>query len=129
MMIVKNNHGTVLDVNTDAVSCTFDGDKLPFQLDVINIKGFYYDTDKLIPKYKIEDKGRLKCARMSNNFRTDKYIHDIKYNGNITPDVEDRGGSTVGSTLRSGAQGPGFKPGLFHDAHASDVPVLCQLAV
>ena len=26
---------------------------------------------------------------MSNNFRTDKYIHDIKYNWNITPDVED----------------------------------------
>ena len=89
MMIVKNNHGTVLDVNTDAVSCTFDGDKLPFQLDGINIKGFYYDTDKLIPKYKIEDKGRLKCSRMSNNFRNDKYIHDIKYNWNITPDVED----------------------------------------
>ena len=88
-MIVKRNKGTVLDVNTDAVSCTFDGDKLPFQLDGINIKGFYYDTDKLIPKYKIEDKGRLKCARMSNNFRTDKYIHDIKYNWNITPDVED----------------------------------------
>jgi hypothetical protein len=38
-----------------------------------------------------------------------------------------RGGSAVGSTLRSGAQGPGFEPGLFHDAH--DVPVLCQLAV
>jgi energy-coupling factor transporter ATP-binding protein EcfA2 len=26
---------------------------------------------------------------MSNNFRTDKYIHDIKYNWNIAPDVED----------------------------------------
>jgi hypothetical protein len=40
---------------------------------------------------------------------------------------QDRGGSAVGSTLRSGAQGPGFKPALFHDTH--DVPVLCQLAV
>jgi hypothetical protein len=38
----------------------------------------------------------------------------------------DRGGSTVGSTLRSCTQGPGFEPGLFHDAH--DVPVLCQMA-
>ncbi len=39
----------------------------------------------------------------------------------------DRGGSAVGSTHRFGAQGPGFEPGHFHDAH--DVPVLCQLAV
>ena len=85
-MIVKNNNGTVLDVNTDAVSCIFPDDKLPFQLDGINLNGFYYDDKKLIPKYKIEDKGRLKCARMSNNIRTDKYI---KYNWNIIPDGED----------------------------------------
>ena len=39
-MIVKNNNGVVLDVNTDAVSCIFDGDKLPFELDGINLKGF-----------------------------------------------------------------------------------------
>jgi ABC-type phosphate transport system ATPase subunit len=26
---------------------------------------------------------------MSNNVRTDKYTHDIKYNWNITPDVDD----------------------------------------
>ena len=26
---------------------------------------------------------------MSNNIRTDKYIHDIKYNWNITPDIDD----------------------------------------
>ena len=89
MMIVKNNNGTVLDVNTDAVSCIFEGDELPFELDGINLNGFYYDDKKLIPKYKIEDKGRLKCARMSNNIRTDKYIHDIKYNWNVVPDVED----------------------------------------
>ncbi len=41
--------------------------------------------------------------------------------------IVDRVGSTVGSTLCSCAQGPGFEPGLFHDAH--DVPVLCQLAI
>jgi hypothetical protein len=38
MVIVKNNNGTVLDVNTDAVSCIFDGDELPFEPDRINIK-------------------------------------------------------------------------------------------
>ena len=26
---------------------------------------------------------------MSNNIRTEKYIHDIKYNWNVIPDVED----------------------------------------
>ncbi len=41
--------------------------------------------------------------------------------------LHNRGGSAVGSTLRSCAQGPGFEPCLYHDAH--DVPVLCQLAV
>jgi hypothetical protein len=46
MMIVKNNNGTVLDVSMDAVSCIFENDKLPFKLDGINIKGFYYDTEK-----------------------------------------------------------------------------------
>jgi putative ribosome biogenesis GTPase RsgA len=56
---------------------------------VINIKGFYYDTEKLMPKYKLEDKGRLKCNRMPNNIRKDLYTHDIKYNWNITPDVND----------------------------------------
>jgi hypothetical protein len=75
MMIVKNNNGTVLDVNMDAVSCIFENDKLPFKLpfklDGINIKGFYYDTEKLIPKYKLEDKGRFKCARISYTIRTD----------------------------------------------------------
>ncbi len=48
-MIVQNNKGTVLDVNTDAVSCIFDGDELPFKLDGINLKGFCYDDKKLIP--------------------------------------------------------------------------------
>jgi 5-methylcytosine-specific restriction enzyme A len=90
MMLVQANNGTVLDVNTDAVSCIFEGDKLPFQmLDDINIKGYYYDDKKMMPKYKIEDKGRLKSARLSNNIRKDHYIHDIQYKWNIIPDVND----------------------------------------
>ena len=40
MMIVKNKNGTVLDVNTDSVSCIFEGEELPFELDGLNIKGF-----------------------------------------------------------------------------------------
>ena len=89
MMIVEANNGTILDLNTDAVSCIFEGDKLPFELDGINIKGFYYDDKKMFPKYKIEDKGRLNSARMPNNIRTEHYVHDIKYQWNITPDIKD----------------------------------------
>ena len=61
--MLKKNNGTVLDVNTDAVSCIFPDDKLPFKLDGINLKKYYWDNEKLIPKYKIEDKGRLKSSR------------------------------------------------------------------
>ena len=55
-MIVKNNKGTVLDVNTDAVSCIFEGDELPFKSDGINLKKYYWDKEKKMPKNKIEDK-------------------------------------------------------------------------
>ena len=41
MMIVEKHGGTVLDLNTDAVSCIFPNDELPFRLDGINLKGFY----------------------------------------------------------------------------------------
>ena len=89
MMIAQDNKGTVLDVNTDAVSCIFEGNKFPFQLDGIYIKGYYYYDKKMMPKYKIEDKGRLNSSRMSNNIRKGHYVHDIKYKWNITPDVND----------------------------------------
>ena len=49
MIIVKNNNGPVLDVNTDAISCIFPDDKLPFKLDGINLKKYYWDNEKLIP--------------------------------------------------------------------------------
>jgi hypothetical protein len=88
--IVEANNGTVLDVNTDSVSCVFPDDKLPFTLlDDINIKDYYWDNDNKIPKYKIEDKGRLKTSRMANNIRTEKFINDMKYKWNITSDVDD----------------------------------------
>ncbi len=44
---------------------------------------FYYDMEKIISKYKL----KLKCARMSNNIRTDKYIYDVKYSWDIIFDV------------------------------------------
>ena len=37
-MIVESYNGTILDVSTDAASCIFEGDELPFELDEINLK-------------------------------------------------------------------------------------------
>jgi hypothetical protein len=79
----------VLDVNTDSVSCIFDGDVLPFKLDGINLKKHYWDKDKLVPKYKIENKDRLKCSGLPYRIRTEKYVPDINYSWNITRDVKD----------------------------------------
>ena len=55
-MIVESYNGTILNVNTDAVSCIFPDDILPFKLDGTNLKKYYWDNEKLTPKYKIEDK-------------------------------------------------------------------------
>ena len=44
-MIVESYNGTILDVNTDAVSCIFPDDILPFKLDGINLKKYYWDTE------------------------------------------------------------------------------------
>ena len=47
--IIKENGGTILDLNTDCVSCVFTGNDLPFDLeDDVNVKGFYYDEAKTI---------------------------------------------------------------------------------
>ena len=86
---VRRLDGTVLDVNTDSVSCIFDGDVLPFKLDGINLKKHYWDNDKLVPKYKIENKDRLKCSRLPYRIRTEKYVPDINYSWNVTRDVKD----------------------------------------
>jgi hypothetical protein len=54
--IVRENEGQVLDLSTDAVICTFNYN-LPFELDdKLNIKGYYYDDEKTMPKYKMEIK-------------------------------------------------------------------------
>ena len=112
MKIVESNKGTVLDVNTDSVTCIFEDDKFPFDLDGINLKGYYWDNENLVPKYKIEDKGRLKTSRMSNSKRTEKYIHDIKYEWNITPDVDNNNfeplvDKIINSNASCTIQGPG----------------------
>jgi len=74
--IVKNNHGVVLDLNTDCVSCIFPNDVFPFQMDEANIKGYYYDDAKTLPKYKLENKStRLEVQKLAKMNRMVKYDH------------------------------------------------------
>ena len=88
--IIKENGGTILDLNTDCISCVFKGNDLPFDLeDDVNVKGFYYDEAKTIAKYKIEHKDeRLKFTRMEKYKRSDMYIHTVQ-NWTLFDDVKD----------------------------------------
>ena len=65
--LVKSKGGEVLDLNTDCISCSFPNDVLPFDLEGKNIKGYYFDDNNEVPKYKLEDKNtRLQVERMPN---------------------------------------------------------------
>ena len=47
---VRSFDGTVLDVNTDCVVCTFPDNKLPFEVDEDQrVKGYYHDKEKAVP--------------------------------------------------------------------------------
>ena len=92
-MIIESNQGTVLDLNTDCVTCTFENNIFPFELDKNNdIKGFYYyyyDENINVPMYKLEDKNtRLQIERNPLYKRENKYVYkSIKWN--IDSDVQD----------------------------------------
>ena len=89
MTIVKDNKGTILDLNTDAVNCVFPHN-IPFTMDEKNnIKGFYYDKEETQPRYKMEIKNeRLKVQRLPGTKRNDYYDH-ITNTMEIINDVED----------------------------------------
>jgi len=53
--LIQSKGGQVLDLNTDCVSCSFNNDVFPFELDNNNIKGYYYDKENKVPLYKLED--------------------------------------------------------------------------
>ena len=75
-MLIESKGGYCLDLNTDCISCVFKKDILPFEMidDTINLKGYYYDNEGLIPKYKLEFKDkRLECPKMENYKRILKY--------------------------------------------------------
>ena len=66
--LIKSKGGMITDLNTDAITCTFPDDVLPFELldDGKNIKGYNYPDNT--PKYKIEAPHRVKIEKMKNRF-------------------------------------------------------------
>ena len=73
--LIESKHGTVLDLNTDCVTCNFDDDIFPFELENNDIKGYYYDNKNTYNLYKLEDKNsRLQVERKAYYKRENKYI-------------------------------------------------------
>ena len=88
--IIKSKKGTILDLNTDSISFVMKNNLLPFKVssDGVNIKSYYFDDKKKIPKYKLEDKkGRLSISKLQDYKTDDKYILKNRIWKN-TPDVE-----------------------------------------
>jgi len=91
--LIESKKGTVLDLNTDCVTCTFENNIFPFELDKNNdIKGYYYrmcSDDYNIPMYKLEDKTtRLQIERKAHYKRENKYVYK-SIHWNIDNDVQD----------------------------------------
>lgn len=72
---IEKHDGKVLDVNTDCCTCKFKDNKFPFETDEHNnLVGYYHDSDKLVPKYRLEEsKERLKTELLPRWKRTEKY--------------------------------------------------------
>ena len=73
--LIESKNGKVLDLNTDCVTCIFENNIFPFDLDDNkDIKGYYYDDENEVPLYKLEEKiTRLQIEKKP------KYKRDIKY--------------------------------------------------
>ena len=84
----------MLDVNTDAVSCIFPDNELPFKIvEDIQLRDQYWDKKKTVYKYKLEhkedDKKRVKVAKMQNTQHIEQYTLNKYYNWGVTSDVDD----------------------------------------
>jgi len=87
--IIENKGGVVLDVSTDCVSCVFETNESPFEVENDRIKGYYDDAEQKSHKYRTEDKdGRLEVERMKAYVRSELYYHTEK-EFNIIPDSDD----------------------------------------
>ena len=75
--LIESKNGTVLDLNTDCVTCNFcDEVFFLFELEINYIKGYYYDNENKYPLYKLEDKNlRLQVERKAQYKHKNKYIY------------------------------------------------------
>jgi len=87
-MLVEDNNGIVLDLNTDAVYCVFKDNVFPFKLvQDIQLDHHYWDDEHKVHKYKIEyGKERLKVSRLQKSLRTDTYVNEKYYNWSVSDD-------------------------------------------
>jgi ATP-dependent exoDNAse (exonuclease V) alpha subunit len=86
--LVESKGGTVTDLNTDAVTCTFEDDIFPFELIDDKNLNYYWDDNKTTPKYKLEPVGKhVKYPKLVKYMRYEEYVVEKK-EWNTTPDVE-----------------------------------------
>ena len=86
--LVESKGGTVTDLNTDVITCTFKGDVFPFELIDDKNLNYYWDDDKTTPKYKLEPVGKhVKYPKLVKYMRSEENSMDEK-EWNTTPDVE-----------------------------------------
>ena len=65
--IITEHQGTIIDLSTDCVSAVFPDNNQPFKLDGVNVVGYYFDTKKEVPCYKIEEEEtRLNHEQLAN---------------------------------------------------------------
>lgn len=88
--IIEKNGGKILEYKTDCVVFHHPSDVFPFELiDEKNVKGFYFDDDEKVPKYKMEKFGGfMSCERKPRYIRTDKF-ELVKKSFRIEKDVDD----------------------------------------
>ena len=93
--LIQSQNGLCLSVRTDCIECVFPRtNECPFTCsDNKNIDGYYFDDDKKVPKYKLEDKDQTVdidniIEKLPNYKRSEIYI--LKNNEyEIIPDVTD----------------------------------------
>ena len=54
--LIESKGGQVLDLCTDKIICNFPDDILPFELEGNHLKGYFFDDEDTVLKYKIEHK-------------------------------------------------------------------------
>ena len=53
--LITSNAGVILDYNTDAINCVFEGNKFPFELvEEIQLNNHYWDSDNKVYSIKLD---------------------------------------------------------------------------